>query len=91
MNGEPHVHELKVTNPYGHLFHTVYGDTEVITDPDYPFLKLRLRHAMRKAIRRHDRGSRRAANVEAIAQQAIDKPPRSKWAKAVLIDGPDHG
>lgn len=82
MNKEPHVHEVKIRRVYqtlpwdrGGSLSVVYGDTTVeipISHDRTPWNWL-IRRTVRKAIRRHDRGSRKAgskrAEIEAIARE----------------------
>lgn len=68
MNAQPHAHNVEITRQYPWRledrdkggYQVVYGDTAVHVHRG-PLLERRLRRAVPKAIRRHDRGSVRAA------------------------------
>lgn len=79
MNGTPHTHELKVTwDRYDQAYEIAYGDTRVSVELG-PCLAWRLNRATRKAIRKHDRGSVRAAKA-AEAREALIKKVNTRLA-----------
>ena len=71
MNGKPHTHQVQVLTKDGHYdipyYKIKYGDTTTHAWRRLPFRKFRLERAVKRAIRRHDRGSRRAHTVASNA------------------------
>lgn len=87
MNGAPHTHEARLATSYGlpgidNPWMIVYGDTRVrvCNGLRRPTERL-VRKATAKAIRRHDKGSQRAAEILADQERGtrIARTVRSEW------------
>ena len=78
MNGKPHVHRVKVELHdyfYNWRYANVeYGDTRIrFHPPSNPRrLEAKIQKMIKKAIERHDRGSIRAAAIDAAEKRAIE-------------------
>lgn len=76
MNATPHTHDIKIRRP-DHLYKILYGDTETWARPYRWRLQKRLDRSVRRAIRRHDKGSLKAGmrdtTVQTLQQAYNDK------------------
>lgn len=91
MNAQPHTHDVRVRRPQypdrpGTAFTVAYGDTRVYVCRG-PFVERRVQRAVKRAIRKHDKGSIRAgiaAQREVERMERIQQKVRavtSEWAQ----------
>ena len=91
MNGKPHTHQVRITREFGSTGCVLveYGDTKVKTlhGPFELFTNhpsdRRIEKAIRRAIRKHDEGSRKAEDDQARLQRlasVVQGVPAGTWA-----------
>ena len=86
MNDQPHTHKVVVRKGYTYAVIVEYGDTTEHLDNCFGKVsEWRIRRAVRKVIRRHDRGSVRAGaqqrTLSTIAAEANARLSDAGWGK----------
>lgn len=92
MNDQPHIHAVEVRRAYGNVGSTEvkYGDTTVTIPRTYYRLpsERRVKRYIRKAIRRHDRGSlkagRNAAQLARLQAITTTNLPTDQWGSETI-------
>ncbi len=99
MNGTPHPHVVQIREGDEHssfrYYKVIYGDTSAPCAKRLPWREHRLKKAVEKAIRRHDKGSQQADQrrnlIRSIEhdynQVLIKEPAKYSYESPTMVEG----